>query len=86
MLRRLAIVASLAFAALVVGVMVTNSGPRSFVDGEEFVLAAHSSDATRLAALARSLHVQRGAGPSLARGHALGRRPRQPARRGWGFE
>ena len=57
MLRRLAIVALLAFAGLVVGVTLTNSGPRSFVDGEEFVLPAHSNAAIRVAAMARSMHV-----------------------------
>jgi endonuclease YncB( thermonuclease family) len=58
MLRRLAIVALLAFAGLVVGVTVTNSGPRSYIVGEEFSLPAHSNDAIRLAAVARSQHVQ----------------------------
>jgi hypothetical protein len=61
------VVVLLGCVGLTAGVAVTTFGPRSYIVGEEFVLRSHSSghmphspvlDAIRLAALARSQHVQ----------------------------
>jgi hypothetical protein len=72
MLRSLAIVLLLGLAGLVAGVAyaATDLGPRSYTATEEFTLPAPSRDANRLAAVARSQHVQ-GVRVRVLDGHTL---------------
>lgn len=58
MLKKVMAVVLLGFLGLTAGVAVATFGPRSYIAGYEFVLPAHSNDAIRLAAMARSQHVQ----------------------------
>src|SRR5258708_17292678 len=71
-LRSLAIVVLLGLVGLVAGgaFAVTDLGPRSYTATEEFTLPAHSHDAIRLAAVARSQHVE-GVRVRVLDGHTL---------------
>ena len=72
MLRSLAIVVLLGLVGLVAGAAFasTDLGPRRYTATEEFALPAHSRDAIRLAAVARSQHV-RGVRVRVLDGHTL---------------
>src|SRR5258707_15340739 len=71
-LRSLAIVVLLGLVGLVAGgaFAVTDLGPRSYTATEEFTRPAHSHDAIRLAAVARSQHVE-GVRVRVLDGHTL---------------